>query len=98
VTCTAARILVVDDDARFRALVRHLLARAGMEVLEAALGEDALEVATTSTPDGVILDVGPVDMDGFEVCRELRDHMASCCPSSSSPGGGWSLMTALPVS
>jgi DNA-binding NarL/FixJ family response regulator len=70
----------VDDDAAFRALLRHLLARAGIEVVDAARGEDALALAESGILDAVILDVALTDIDGFEVCRELRDRYGEMLP------------------
>ena len=67
-------ILIVDDDPAFRTLVAHLLERAGFRWLEATRGEEALELALGERPSLVLLDVLLPDMDGFEVCLELRDR------------------------
>lgn len=68
-----ARILVVDDDYHIRELVRVLIAEAGIgEVLEAADGVEALEVMEAQRADMVILDIMMPNMDGWELCRELR--------------------------
>ncbi len=76
----SVRVLLVDDDARFRAFVRHLLTRVGLEVTEARRGEEALEAASAQRPSAVILDVCLVDIDGFEVCRELRERCGETMP------------------
>lgn len=66
-------ILVVDDEETARALLRIILARGGYRVLEAANGPDALALIDNQPPDLVILDVLMPLMDGFAVCRQLRD-------------------------
>ena len=73
-------ILVVDDDADFRALVVSALAQAGFEPLEAATGADALDCATRKRPSLVVLDVRLPDLSGYEVCRELRDRLGASVP------------------
>jgi DNA-binding NarL/FixJ family response regulator len=70
----------VDDDRRFREFVRHLLARVGLLSLQAETGEEALRLAASSRPDAVLLDVSLPDIDGFEVCRELRDRFGDALP------------------
>jgi CheY-like chemotaxis protein len=66
------RVLVVDDDGRFRGWARVLLERAGFVVVgEAADGGAAIEAAGRLRPELVVLDVGLPDMDGFEVARRL---------------------------
>jgi len=77
---TGGGILVVDDDADFRALVTTALAQAGFEPLEAATGADALESATQTRPSLVVLDVRLPDLSGYEVCRELRDRLGGSVP------------------
>jgi two-component system KDP operon response regulator KdpE len=66
-------VLVVDDDPLIVRLVRTHLDRAGYRVLSAARGEQALDVAATDRPDLVVLDLMLPDMDGYEVCRQLRE-------------------------
>jgi two-component system OmpR family response regulator len=68
------QILVVDDDPHIRKLVGHFLSREGFLVLEAVDGVDALLVLETARVDLVILDVMMPRMDGWELCRELREH------------------------
>ena len=67
-------ILVVDDDAGQRQLLRVLLERIGLEVSEAADGETALAAATANRPDLVLLDVSLPHVGGYEVCHELRQR------------------------
>jgi DNA-binding response OmpR family regulator len=68
----AGRILVVDDEAELRRLVRFHLEREGFQVEEAADGDTALRRATSEPFDLVVLDVMLPGRDGFDVCRRLR--------------------------
>lgn len=65
-------VLVVDDEPKIRDLVRSYLVRAGLDVLTTGSGAEALELATRSRPDLVVLDLGLPDVPGDEVARELR--------------------------
>ncbi|MGZ7441144.1 response regulator transcription factor [Paenibacillus sp. TH7-28] len=68
-----AKILVVDDDQHIRELVKVFLEEAGIEqVLEAEDGREALTLVETEKVDMVILDIMMPNMDGWELCRELR--------------------------
>jgi DNA-binding response OmpR family regulator len=67
------RVLVVDDDADIRELVRELLARAGYDVVEAPNGTEALKVFYSQQPDFVILDVQMPVLDGWETLTRIRD-------------------------
>lgn len=67
------KILVVDDEARMRKLVRDFLVRDGYTVAEAADGEEALSVFYDQKDIAlIILDVMMPKMDGYEVCEEIR--------------------------
>ena len=67
------KILVVDDEARMRKLVKDFLVRKGYEVLEAGDGIEAMDVFySTQNIALIILDVMMPKMDGWEVCREIR--------------------------
>jgi DNA-binding NarL/FixJ family response regulator len=66
-------ILIVDDDAAFRELVRSLVSRIGYAIAEAGDGEEALDAALAERPSLVLLDVDVPGISGYEVCRELRD-------------------------
>ena len=74
---TAARVvLVVDDDASIRRVVRNVLEADGFEVVEAADGPAALlllDAINGRGPDAVVLDVMMPGIDGIEVCRRI-DH------------------------
>ncbi len=65
-------ILIVDDDARIRDVVRFALEDSGFRTTEAATGQDALALFGKSPADLVVLDIGMPEMDGLEACRELR--------------------------
>jgi len=65
-------VLVVDDDPTVREVVAEYLARAGMDVAEAADGVHAVELAQESRPDLVVLDLMLPGLDGLEVCRRMR--------------------------
>jgi PAS domain S-box-containing protein len=70
------RVLVVDDSRDFRRLLAAVLHRAGLHVLEAGSGEEALRLARVR-PDLVLLDVELPDLSGIEVCRRLRGDPAT---------------------
>jgi two-component system, OmpR family, KDP operon response regulator KdpE len=67
------KILVIDDEETTVQLISMLLERRGFEVVKAFSAEDGLRKAYRHQPDLVLLDVMMPDMDGFEVCRRLRD-------------------------
>ncbi len=69
------KILVVDDESRMRKLVRDFLVKQDYEVLEARNGEEALDIFYMEKDMAlVILDVMMPKMDGWQVCREIRNH------------------------
>ena len=65
-------VLVADDEQDIRDLVAHRLGRSGYEVMSAANGEEALNLARERTPAIAILDVMMPKMNGYEVTRALR--------------------------
>ncbi|MBI3978423.1 MAG: response regulator transcription factor [Chloroflexi bacterium] len=67
-----AKVLVVDDEVNLLHSVAYSLRKEGYEVATAADGPSALTTAARERPDVVILDVMLPQMDGFEVCRRLR--------------------------
>ena len=67
------RVLIVDDDTRILDLLQLSLQKDGFEVLAASSGPVALKQAYKAHPDAIILDIMMPGMDGFEVCRRLRD-------------------------
>ena len=69
---TVSKVLVVDDDPHIRELVRVFLEKEGLDVYEASDGADALSKLESVKADMVILDVMMPNMDGWELCRRLR--------------------------
>jgi DNA-binding response OmpR family regulator len=68
------KILVADDDATIRELLQVNLAAAGYRVTMAAQGGEALELLLRKKPDLLILDIMMPEMDGWELCKIIRDH------------------------
>lgn len=67
-----ARILLVDDDSANLLLLEELMLDEGYVPLLATSGTEALEIAAHAVPDLILLDVMMPEMDGFEVCHQLR--------------------------
>jgi two-component system cell cycle response regulator len=72
-----ARVLIVDDNAANRKLLEVRLNNEYFEVLSAANGPDAIGMCEKALCDIVLLDVMMPEMDGFEVCRRLKSHIAT---------------------
>lgn len=68
----ARTILVVDDDRHIREVVQFALEKAGLEVIEAGDGQQALALFKKSTPALIVLDITMPELDGLAVCREIR--------------------------
>mgnify|MGYP004535188641 CR=1 FL=1 len=69
------KILVVDDESRMRKLVKDFLSKQGYEVLEAADGEQALDIFYEDKDIAlIILDVMMPKLNGWDVCREVREN------------------------
>ncbi len=69
------KIMVVDDEARMRKLVRDFLEKKGYTVIEAADGEEAVDLFFEQKDiDLIILDVMMPKMDGWQVCKEIRQY------------------------
>ncbi len=66
-------VLVVDDERRYRELLEMNLVRRGYRVLQAANGLEALDQIEREVPDLVVLDLRLPDIDGYEVCRRIRE-------------------------
>ncbi|ADM69258.1 MULTISPECIES: response regulator transcription factor [Paenibacillus] len=66
-------ILIIDDDEKIVSMLRRGLAFEGYEVLTAANGAEGLNKMLTAEPDVVVLDVMMPQVDGFEVCRRMRE-------------------------
>jgi CheY-like chemotaxis protein len=69
--------LVVDDDAELRVLFAQILRLGGLRVIEAGSGREALRLVQPSVPDFVVTDIEMPDVDGLELCRQLRQLPAT---------------------
>lgn len=69
-----AKVLVVDDVPTELEIISRILVDAGIEVIQAHDGEEAIACIQENPPDLVVLDVVMPRMNGFEVVRELRDN------------------------
>jgi two-component system cell cycle response regulator len=71
-TTEGARVLVVDDDRHSLEIMSRMLAREGFQPLTASSGIECLATAQEQAVDVILLDVMMPEMDGFQVCAELR--------------------------
>jgi DNA-binding NtrC family response regulator len=71
-----ALVMVVDDDAKIRRLIKAVLSRAGYDVVEAADGEEALDLLDHTPPDLIVMDVVMPKMDGRRLAEEVRKRDA----------------------
>ncbi|MEO7803969.1 MAG: response regulator, partial [Actinomycetota bacterium] len=69
----ADKILIVDDDPDILRFIEVSLGLEGFDLVKASNGEHALQSAIDDAPDLILLDVMMPEMDGFEVCRRLRE-------------------------
>ncbi|MCD4813654.1 response regulator [bacterium] len=70
----AKRILVVEDEEDISMLIHRSLDMKTFEVTPAGSGYQALEILETFRPDLILLDVMMPDLDGFEVCRRIKQN------------------------
>ena len=70
------RVLVVDDVPEVRAVYQRLFLRVGMEVFTAENGVRALDVIRREAPAVVVTDIDMPEMNGLELCREIRGDAA----------------------
>lgn len=68
-----AKVLVVDDEASIVNIISYNLKKEGYEVITAEDGEAGLELAMNENPDLILLDIMMPKMDGYEVCRKIRE-------------------------
>lgn len=68
------RILFIDDDPQIRRILHYVLEEDGYELVEASSGAEGIVSAVRSRPDLILLDVLMPEMDGYEVCRRLREN------------------------
>ena len=74
---TKGKVLIVDDERLNVAIVADSLASSGYEVLTAFNGEEGLRAAHDSSPDVILLDVVMPGINGFTVCRKLKEADAT---------------------
>jgi DNA-binding response OmpR family regulator len=70
---TNPKILVVEDQADYQAIISHSLQKEGFDVVCVAQGEEVLWRVREDRPDLILLDLGLPGIDGLEVCRRLKD-------------------------
>ncbi len=71
---TCKRVLVADDEVHILEVVSYKLRNAGLEVLTASDGQEALELARAEHPDLLIVDYQMPGLNGLEVCLRLREE------------------------
>jgi two-component system, OmpR family, KDP operon response regulator KdpE len=71
------RTLVIDDEVQIRRALKAVLGTRGFDVVTAGTGEQGLAAAGERTPDLIILDLTLPDLDGLEVCQELRKWLST---------------------
>lgn len=71
------KILVVDDEQAIVDILKFNLQREGYDVIECYDGKSGYEAAINENPDLILLDVMLPEMDGFEVCRKLRNEIST---------------------
>ena len=69
-------VLVIDDEPQIRRVVKNALSEQS-RVLQAHSGREGIDLAAAQRPDLIVLDLGLPDMEGAEVCREIRSWLAS---------------------
>jgi two-component system, cell cycle response regulator DivK len=70
------RILVVEDQADNRRIVRDLLTRSGYEIVEAVTGEEGVTLAEKQQPDLILMDIQLPMIDGYEAARRIKANPA----------------------
>jgi CheY-like chemotaxis protein len=68
------RIMLVDDDENIRFIMGIVLKTAGYDVVEAGSGEECLEKINTVQPDLILLDITMAGINGWEVCRQIKER------------------------
>ncbi|MGP7819235.1 response regulator transcription factor [Niallia sp. 01092] len=75
-----AKILIVDDDPYIRELIKMLLLKEGFSILVASDGLSALELLKSEKVDLIVMDIMMPNMDGWELCREIRAYYSPALP------------------
>ena len=83
------KILVVDDDARIRDLLRRYLTQEGLEVILAEDGKALNRILLRETVDLIVLDLMMPGEDGLSICRRLRSAILEMRPSFSANTGSY---------
>lgn len=94
---THTRVLVVEDDPNIVDLIRSNLAVRGFDTVVDADGERTLRLLETEEPDIVLLDLMLPEVDGFELCRRIRETSSVAVIVVSARGGERDKVTALNV-
>ena len=81
------RILIVDDQPEFRAMLTVILQKSGFRVFAAADGEEALRLVSEIAPDLILMDVSMPGMDGMETARRIRQLTSAPILFLSALGG-----------
>ena len=68
------KVLIVDDERFVREMIRIKLGRSGLEVVEAANGQEGVDLAERLLPDIILMDVMMPRMNGFDACHALKDN------------------------
>lgn len=71
------RVLIADDSANTRGILKFMLQNQGFDLIEAENGEEAVAKAAASNPDIIVLDGMMPKMSGFDACRELKNNPAT---------------------
>jgi two-component system, OmpR family, KDP operon response regulator KdpE len=94
---TATRALVVEDDLNIVDLIRSNLAVRGFDTVVSTDGARALRLLETESPDIVLLDLMLPEVDGFELCRQIRERSSVAIIVVSARGGERDKVSALNV-
>src|ERR1700684_2815455 len=89
------RVLIVEDDPNIVDLIRSNLAVRGFDTLVSFDGSKALTLLETEQPDMVLLDLMLPEVDGFELCRQIRERSNVAIIVVSARGGERDKVTAL---
>lgn len=89
------RVLVIDDEESIRRALKSILSLRNYDVSLSSSGEDGINAAIETNPEIVILDLSLPDMDGLDVCRELRTWMTASILILSVRGNEGDKVTAL---
>ena len=71
-------VLIVDDEKSLLLIAQRVLQKEGFEVITASNGFEGLKQAQEKLPDVIVLDIVMPELNGYEVCRELRSLPATC--------------------